>query len=236
MRRRIFSGLMATALVTVCAVPALAQSQPEGLGTFKAWTAWKANDGYGAMCFVSAAPEDSSPKTGADGKPLNRDPANFLVLHREKAPAINADGTAAKDASGAQVFRKARNEVQTLVGYPMRPSSVTSSMTRRVGAVLLALLVACGGGDKKEKTTPDKKKDEGGQSMKDTGDPEAPPTGGTGTGGTGGAGGGAGSGSNTAGAGSGGSPNSGEVASEPSDPTPQSRSSYPAASSEIAPP
>ena len=123
MRRRVFSGLMATALLTVAAVPVHAQSQPEGLGTFKAWTAWKANDGYGAMCFVSAAPEDSSPKQTADGTPIKRDPANFLVLHREKAPAINADGTAAKDASGAQVFRKSRNEVQTLVGYPMRPTS-----------------------------------------------------------------------------------------------------------------
>ncbi len=125
MRRRVFSGLIATALLTACAAPGLAQSQPEGLGTFKAWTAWKANDGYGAMCFVSAAPEDSAPKQTADGKPINRDPANFLVLHREKAPAINADGTAAKDAAGNQVFRKARNEVQTLVGYPMRPSSDT---------------------------------------------------------------------------------------------------------------
>ena len=47
----------------------------------------------------------------------------ILVLHREKAPAINPDGTAAKDASGNPVFRKARNEVQTLVGYPMRPTT-----------------------------------------------------------------------------------------------------------------
>jgi len=87
-------------------------------------------------------------------------------------------------------------------------------MTRRIGAVLLSLLVACGGGDKKEKTTPDKKTD--GQSMKDTGDPEAPPTGGTGTGGTAGTGGG------SAGDGSGGgSPNSGGVASEPGEATPQ---------------
>ena len=97
---------------------------------------------------------------------------------------------------------------------PMRCSRVTSSMTRRIGAVLLSLLVACGGGDKKEKTTPDKKTD--GQSMKDTGDPEAPPTGGTGTGGTAGTGGG------SAGDGSGGgSPNSGGVASEPGEATPQ---------------
>jgi hypothetical protein len=125
MRRRVLSGLLATALLTACAAPGLAQSQPESLGTFKAWTAWKASDGYGAMCFVSSAPEDSSPKQTADGTPIKRDPANFLVLHREKAPAINPDGTAAKDAAGSPVFRKARNEVQTLVGYPMRPTSDT---------------------------------------------------------------------------------------------------------------
>jgi hypothetical protein len=125
MRRRVLSGLMATALLTAAAAPVLAQSQPEGLGTYKAWTAWKASDGYGVMCFVSAAPEDTAPKQTADGKPINRDPANFLVLHREKAPAINPDGTAAKDANGQQVFRRARNEVQTLVGYPMRPTTDT---------------------------------------------------------------------------------------------------------------
>lgn len=95
---------------------------------------------------------------------------------------------------------------------PMQCSRVTSSMTRRLGAVLLCLLVACGGGDKKEKTTPDKK-DQGGQSMKDTGDPEPAPAGG-GTTGTG-------AGTGSAGAGSAASPNSGGIASEPSDATPQ---------------
>ncbi|HEY4201195.1 MAG TPA: invasion associated locus B family protein, partial [Devosiaceae bacterium] len=49
----------------------------------------------------------------------------FLVIHREKAPAINADGTAAKDKNGKAVFRKVRNEVQTLVGYPMKPTTDT---------------------------------------------------------------------------------------------------------------
>lgn len=97
---------------------------------------------------------------------------------------------------------------------PMASSRVSSGMTRRLGAVLLCVLVACGGGSKKDKTTPDKKPD--GQSMKDNGDPEAPPTGGgTGSGGGGAvAGGGSGSG-----AGSGSS--NGAGASEPSDTTPQ---------------
>lgn len=55
---------------------------------------------------------------------------------------------------------------------PMARSSVGSSMTRRLGAVLLCFAVACGGGGKKDKTTPDKKDEN--QSMKDTGDPTDP--------------------------------------------------------------
>lgn len=122
MRRRVLSGLMATALVSVSALPVLAQAQPQDLGTFKSWTAWKGADENGAICFVSAAPEDSQPKE-VNGAPINRDPPHFLIIHRDRAPAVNADGSAAKDASGAQVFRKVRNEVQTLVGYPMKPTT-----------------------------------------------------------------------------------------------------------------
>lgn len=122
MRRRVLSGLMATALVCAGAVPVLAQAAPTDLGTFKSWTAWKGADEYGVICFISAAPESSEPKE-VGGKPINRDPPHFLVIHREKAPSINADGSAAKDANGQPVFRKVRNEVQTLVGYPMRPTT-----------------------------------------------------------------------------------------------------------------
>lgn len=124
MRRRVFSGLMATAILSVSALPALAQTAPTDLGTFKSWTAWKGADENGAICFVSAAPESSEPKE-VGGKPINRDPPHFLIIHRERAPAVNADGTAAKDASGAAVFRKVRNEVQTLVGYPMKATDNT---------------------------------------------------------------------------------------------------------------
>lgn len=123
MRRRVLSGMMATALLAIGAMPALAQAQPEQLGAFNKWTAWKANDGYGTICFISAAPDSTAPTKTADGSPINRDQPSFLVLHREKAPAVNADGSAARDANGQQVFRKARNEVQTLVGYPMRPTT-----------------------------------------------------------------------------------------------------------------
>jgi hypothetical protein len=121
MRRRVLSGLVATALLSVSAVPVFAQAAPTDLGTFKSWTAWKGADENGVICFISAAPENSEPKE-VGGKPINRDPPHFLIIHRDRAPAVNPDGTAAKDASGAPVFRKVRNEVQTLVGYPMKPT------------------------------------------------------------------------------------------------------------------
>ena len=122
MRRRIISGLIATAVLCAAAAPALAQTAPKDLGTFKAWTAWQGADEYGKICFISAAPDDSQP-TQVNGKPISRDPPHFLIIHRDKAPAINPDGTAAKDKNGAAVFRKVRNEVQTLIGYPMQPTS-----------------------------------------------------------------------------------------------------------------
>ena len=121
MRRRVLTGFMATVLCA-SAAPAFAQAAPTNLGTFKAWTAWQGQDDYGKICFVSAAPDSSDP-TQVNGKPINRDPAHFLIIHRDKAPAINADGTAAKDKNGNPVFRKVRNEVQTLIGYPMQPTS-----------------------------------------------------------------------------------------------------------------
>ncbi|HVX73439.1 MAG: invasion associated locus B family protein [Devosia sp.] len=122
-RYRLLPGLMATVLAA-SAAPALAQSAPTNLGTFKAWTAWQGKDDYGKICFISAAPDSSEP-TQVNGKPINRDPAHFLVIHRDKAPAINPDGSAAKDAKGNPVFRKVRNEVQTLIGYPMQPTSAS---------------------------------------------------------------------------------------------------------------
>ena len=121
LRRRALTGLMATALLAA-SLPALAQSAPTNLGTFKAWTAWQGADEYGKICYVSAAPDSSEP-TQVNGKPINRDPPHFLIIHRDKAPAVNADGTAAKDKNGKPIFRKVRNEVQTLIGYPMKPTT-----------------------------------------------------------------------------------------------------------------
>jgi hypothetical protein len=122
MRRRMISGLAAGAVFFACTLPALAQAAATNLGTFKSWTAWQSTDEYGKICFISASPESTEP-TQVNGKPITRDPPHFLVIHRDRAPAINADGSAAKDASGKPVFRKVRNEVQTLVGYPLQPTS-----------------------------------------------------------------------------------------------------------------
>lgn len=121
-QRRVFTGLMATALVLAGSAPVFAQASPTDLGTFNKWTAWKGADENGTICFISAEPDDTQPKE-VNGRPISRDAPHFLVIHRDRAPAVNADGTAARDASGAAVFRKVRNEVQTLVGYPMQPTS-----------------------------------------------------------------------------------------------------------------
>src|SRR5579863_1212568 len=112
--RRTISGMLAIALAGSASVaPVLAQAQssaqapaaaaapgaPTNLGTFKDWTAWQGNDAYGRICFVSASPDKSDPTT-VNGKPIVRDPPHFLVIHRDKAPAVTASGSAAKDKSG----------------------------------------------------------------------------------------------------------------------------------------
>ena len=133
LRRRISTGLIAMTLFAAAA-PTLAQAAapaPTNLGTFKTWTAWQGQDDYGKICFVSAAPDTSEP-TQVNGKPINRDPPHFLIIHRDKAPAINADGSAAKDKSGNPVFRKVRNEVQTLMGYPLQPTTDTFTHTAAI--------------------------------------------------------------------------------------------------------
>jgi hypothetical protein len=74
-----------------------APSAPVNIGTFKSWTAWTGKDSNGLICYVSSEPTSSKP----DG--LNRDPVHFLVVHRK------ALGT--------------KNEVQTLIGYPLKKDS-----------------------------------------------------------------------------------------------------------------
>jgi hypothetical protein len=71
------------------------------LGTFNAWTAWKANDASGMICYISAAPQSSEP-AGA-----NRDPIHFMIIHRKGM------GT--------------KNEVQTIIGYPYNATDAKAS-------------------------------------------------------------------------------------------------------------
>jgi hypothetical protein len=91
---------LAMASTVALAAPAkkpAASSAPKSIGTFTAWTAWTATDSTGLICYVSAEPTSSLPK-GA-----NRDPIHFLVVDRKGL------GT--------------RNEVQTLMGYPIKKDS-----------------------------------------------------------------------------------------------------------------
>jgi hypothetical protein len=74
---------------------------PSNIGTFNAWTAWTAKDSTGLICYVSSEPTSSLPKG------VNRDPVHFLVVDRKGL------GT--------------RNEVQTLIGYPIRKGSKPSA-------------------------------------------------------------------------------------------------------------
>lgn len=99
-RRRIVSGLLSFALMASVSIPAsMAQSTTgaENLGTTKSWTAWKGSDDTGLICFISSDPESSEPKE-VGGKPINRDPPVFLIVHRK----------------GLGI----RNEAQTKIGYP----------------------------------------------------------------------------------------------------------------------
>lgn len=72
----------------------------ESLGTFKFWTAWKSTDANGVICYISSQPQDAQPTN------VNRDPIHFLIIHRKGL------GT--------------KNEVQTLVGYPLKSGSTPS--------------------------------------------------------------------------------------------------------------
>ena len=94
-------------LGAVAVVPTAAQ-QIKQLGTFKAWTAWVGSDANGPMCYISAEPEDWSPKE-VKGAPVKRSPIHFLVINRKGL------GT--------------KNEVQTLVGYPFHPTNANVTAT-----------------------------------------------------------------------------------------------------------
>lgn len=116
MLRRYVSRLAAAAFaVTALTVPALtgsafaqpapaaaaASNGPTNIGTFKSWTAWTGNDSTGLICYISAEPSSSKPSG------LNRDPVHFLIVHRKGL------GT--------------KNEVQTLIGYPLKKDGKPSA-------------------------------------------------------------------------------------------------------------
>lgn len=85
----------------VNATPAAPSAAPTNIGTFSSWTAWTATDSSGLICYISAEPSASTPKG------LNRDPIHFLVVDRKGL------GTS--------------NEVQTLIGYPIKKGSKPSA-------------------------------------------------------------------------------------------------------------
>jgi hypothetical protein len=83
------------------AAPSAPSGAPTNIGTFSSWTAWTASDSSGLICYVSAEPGSSTPKG------VNRDPIHFLVVDRKGL------GTS--------------NEVQTLIGYPIKKSTNPSA-------------------------------------------------------------------------------------------------------------
>ncbi len=95
-------------LVAALAGPTVAQDSQgiKQLGTFKSWTAWSGTDANGVMCYISSQPEDWAPKE-LNGAPVKRSPIHFLVINRKGL------GT--------------KNEVQTLVGYPLHPTANVSA-------------------------------------------------------------------------------------------------------------
>lgn len=92
---------LAVAALMAAAPAANAQQAATELGTFNAWTAWKATDASGLICYISAAPQSSEP-AGA-----NRDPIHFMIIHRKGM------GT--------------KNEVQTIIGYPYNATDAKAS-------------------------------------------------------------------------------------------------------------
>jgi hypothetical protein len=99
-------GLVLGLAVAACmGLAPVAQAQQAAaateLGTFNAWTAWKATDASGIICYISAAPQSSQP-AGA-----NRDPIHFMIIHRKGM------GT--------------KNEVQTIIGYPYNSTDAKAS-------------------------------------------------------------------------------------------------------------
>ena len=95
-------SITSLAIAALFSAPIAFAQEATNLGTFKFWTAWKGKDANGVICYISSTPQDSQPTN------VNRDPIHFLVINR------NGLGT--------------KNEIQTLVGYPLKEGSNPSAI------------------------------------------------------------------------------------------------------------
>jgi hypothetical protein len=102
--RKLLSGLVAGILLATGLVQGVVAQETENLGTHRFWTAWKGADANGVICYVSSQPQTSV--TDPAGRP--RGEIHFLIIHRKGL------GT--------------RNEVQTLVGYPLGSSTTPQAV------------------------------------------------------------------------------------------------------------
>ena len=96
-RGKLASILACALLMVPLGIGSVMAQEVEKLGTFRFWNAWKGSDANGVMCYISSQPQEALPTN------VNRDPIHFLVINR------NGLGT--------------KNEVQTLVGYPLKTDS-----------------------------------------------------------------------------------------------------------------
>ncbi len=98
MLRGLFVRILAAGMMVAgLGIGAAWAQETQNLGTFRFWTAWKGSDADGVICYVASQPQDAQPTN------VNRDPIHFLVINRKGL------GT--------------KNEVQTLVGYPLKEGS-----------------------------------------------------------------------------------------------------------------
>jgi hypothetical protein len=95
MIRSIFT-LMTSILVFSGTVHA---QEPKEISTHGAWAAYSYKADGGTVCYIISQPTKSEPAN------VRRDPIHFLVTHRTKG--------------------KSRNEVNTIIGYPFKKSSLS---------------------------------------------------------------------------------------------------------------
>ncbi len=93
-------SLTTITLTALLSAPIAYAQEAKSLGTFKYWTAWTNKDANGVICYISSEPQDKQPTN------VNRDPIHFMIIHRKGL------GT--------------KNEVQTIVGYPISETSSPS--------------------------------------------------------------------------------------------------------------